>query len=118
MTAAEFRKAALELPEAVAGQHMGHGDFRVGGKIFATIDHPERGWAMVKLSPAEQGALLLMHSEGFKAAAGAWGEKGATLIQLKFARAESVRVALEAAWRGRAPARLLKQPSPKRQTQE
>jgi len=109
VTPAEFRRAALQLPEAVASQHMGHPDFRVGGKILATLDHPERGWAMVKLTPAEQAAVLLTRPAGFKAASGAWGERGATLIQLAVARAQVVAVALEAAWRTRAPARLLRE---------
>ena len=112
MTSAEFRRAALQLPEAVAGQHMGHPDFRVGGKIFATLDHPQRGWAMVKLTPAEQAALVLTRPEGFEAAAGAWGEQGATLIQLTVACTQAVGVALEAAWRARAPARLLREIAP------
>jgi hypothetical protein len=108
MTAAEFRRLALQLPEAVAGEHMGHPDFRVGGKIFATLNHPDRGWAMVKLPPAEQAATLLTRPAGLKAAAGAWGERGATLIDLKVAARQSVGLALEAAWRARAPARLLR----------
>lgn len=107
MTSAEFRRAALHLPEAVASEHMGHPDFRVGGKIFATLNYPDHGWAMVKLTPAEQDAVMITQPRGFKPAPGAWGEKGATLVHLKVARTEAVSLALEAAWRARAPARLL-----------
>ena len=37
MTADKFRQLALALPEAIEKAHMGHPDFRVGGKIFATL---------------------------------------------------------------------------------
>ena len=50
MTADEFRGLALDLPEAVEGAHMGHPDFRVGGKIFASLG-PDEAWGMVKLPP-------------------------------------------------------------------
>ena len=55
MTDDDFRKIALSLPEAIESAHMGHPDFRVGGKIFATL-MPEDGWGMVKLTPDEQEA--------------------------------------------------------------
>ncbi len=54
MTAEDFRKMALSLPESVESSHMDHPDFRVGGKIFATLDAPKKGWGMVKLWPDEQ----------------------------------------------------------------
>ena len=54
MTAAEFRTLALELPEAVEDEHMGHPDFRVRKKIFATLSPPGAHWGMVKLPPEQQ----------------------------------------------------------------
>ena len=51
MTASEFRRIALSLPRALEAAHMGHPDFRVAGRIFATLGYPESGWAMVKLTP-------------------------------------------------------------------
>src|SRR2546421_5469619 len=54
MTANDFRRFALSFPETEERVHMNHPDFRVAGKIFATLGYPEDGWAMVKLTPLEQ----------------------------------------------------------------
>jgi hypothetical protein len=54
MTAREFRSIALRLPQASEAAHMGHPDFRVAGRIFATLGYPRSGWAMVKLTPEQQ----------------------------------------------------------------
>ena len=54
MTPNEFRELALSFPEAIESAHMRHPDFRVGGKIFATLGYPNENSAMVKLSPNEQ----------------------------------------------------------------
>jgi hypothetical protein len=102
MTEDEFRAMALGLPGAVEASHMDHPDFRVGGKIFATLRYPRRGWGMVALTPDEQ--LLVVQAEPgvFAPANGAWGRGGATLVDLKAARKRTVRTALAAAWRRRA----------------
>lgn len=107
MTTATFRRLALDLPEVVESAHMGHPDFRVGGKIFATLDAPSRGWAMVKLRPADQARLLAAAPAVSVPAAGAWGRGGATLVKLRQADQAVVRRALRAAWRERAPTALL-----------
>jgi hypothetical protein len=107
MTAATFRRLALDLPEAVESAHMGHPDFRVGGKIFATLDAPGKGWAMVKLAPADQARLLAAAPTVFVPATGAWGRAGATLVKLRDADPAMVRRALGRAWRERAPAALV-----------
>ncbi|MFL6305737.1 MAG: MmcQ/YjbR family DNA-binding protein [Candidatus Sulfotelmatobacter sp.] len=54
MTPAAFRKFALSLPETEERQHMNHPDFRVAGKIFATLGYPNKSLGMVKLSPEDQ----------------------------------------------------------------
>jgi YjbR len=54
MTSEQFRRMALRFPGSSERSHMGHPDFRVGGKIFATLGYPEEGWAMVKLLPEQQ----------------------------------------------------------------
>src|SRR5882762_5012722 len=54
MTPNEFRELALSFPEAIESAHMHHPDFRVGGKIFATLGYPNENSATVKLSPDEQ----------------------------------------------------------------
>jgi hypothetical protein len=108
-TAADFRKLALALPEAIESSHMGHPDFRVGGKIFATLDAPEKGYGMVKLTPQEQEMFLSAEPEMFTPAAGAWGRGGATLVRLKGADKVTLKSALAVAWRATAPKRLVAQ---------
>ena len=104
MTAADFRKIALSLPGAIESSHMNHPDFRVGGKIFATLGYPTRAWGVVMVTADEQLLLTQAEPEVFVPVKGTWGRQGSTLVQLKNARTRSVRTALEAAWRRRAPA--------------
>ena len=106
MTPEEFRKMALSLPETSEASHMGHPDFRVGGKIFATLSPPGQGWAMVKLTPEQQESFAQAEPAVFKPFAGAWGRDGATKVQLRAAKKKSLRAALVFAWRNRAPKRL------------
>jgi hypothetical protein len=108
MTPDDFRRLALRLPEALEVGHMGHPDFRVGGKIFATLGYPDERWAMVKLTPEQQEAFVADDAEGFAPVKGGWGRKGATSVLLRKAKAARVRTALLAAWRNVAPAKLAK----------
>ncbi len=108
MTADDFRRLALSLPEAVERAHMGHPDFRVRGKIFATI-WPDEEWAMVKLTPQEQTAFVRSEPEIFQPVSGAWGARGCTKVRLAKATQDAVRRALIAAWRSTAPKRLAQQ---------
>ena len=105
MTAEQFRTLALALPGAFESAHMGHPDFRVGRKIFATLG-PEEEWGMVKLAPEEQRSYVVAAAGAFEAFNGAWGRKGATKVHLAGAEAAIVREALIAAWRNIAPKRL------------
>jgi hypothetical protein len=107
MTADEFRSLALSLPEATEESHMNHPDFRVGGKIFATLG-PEEAWGMVKLTPEQQAVFVRSEPKVFKPVNGAWGRRGATYVQLEAASEPSVRQAMTAAWRNTAPKRLAK----------
>jgi hypothetical protein len=107
MTANDFRKIALSLPEAEERAHMDHPDFRVGGKIFATLGYPDRGHGMVKLSPEEQHYFSKDHPDAFVPVKGTWGRRGATSVVLKAAKKETLGKALLAAWRNTAPKRLL-----------
>lgn len=109
MTAGAFRKQALAMPESLEVGHMGHPDFRVGGKVFATLGYPDEKWAMVKLTPEQQEAFVTADSEAFVPVKGGWGRRGATNVLLRRARTASVRTALTAAWRNVAPARLARQ---------
>ena len=83
MTAEEFRQIALGLPDAVAGAHQRHPDFRVKGKVFATLGYPDARFGMVKLTPEQQEMLVAAEPEIFKPANGAWGRKGSTLGRLE-----------------------------------
>lgn len=85
---------------------MGHPDFRVGGKIFASLGSPEPDWGMVKLTPEDQELFVQIEPEGFLPVKGGWGRQGATNVQLRSAKKRTVREALLVAWRIRAPASL------------
>jgi hypothetical protein len=106
MTAEEFRKLALSLPKTSEAAHMGHPDFRVGGKIFATLG-PGEVWGMVKLTPDQQGLFVRTEPDVFQPFNGAWGRRGCTKICLEAATDPAVRQALVAAWRNTAPKRLI-----------
>jgi len=109
MTAADFRRLALGFPEATEGAHMDHPDFRVGGKIFATLGYPDRGVGMVKLFPDQQLQFVSAEPKVFAPVNGLWGRRGATYVRLKPAKKPSVRRAMAAAWRNTAPRKLVAQ---------
>jgi hypothetical protein len=104
-TPADFRRIALAFPGAEEGSHMGHADFRVGGKIFATLGSPDEGWGMASLMPEQQEDFMALAPDAFKPAAGAWGRGGSTLVRLEAVTDELLETALRAAWRKRAPRR-------------
>ncbi|MSR06561.1 MAG: MmcQ/YjbR family DNA-binding protein [Gemmatimonadetes bacterium] len=106
MTSEEFRKLALSLPAASEGAHMGHPDFRVAGKIFATLAYPKRGWGTIMLTRDEQEHFVRAQPAAFLPVKGGWGEKGATNVQLRTATKGIVCEALTFAWQKRAPRRL------------
>ncbi|HEX4810982.1 MAG TPA: MmcQ/YjbR family DNA-binding protein [Bryobacteraceae bacterium] len=98
MTADDFRRLALELPGTVESAHMGHPDFRVNGKIFATLNYPDEHWGMVKLPPEEQDNVLKLQSKAFVPVKGAWGRQGCTNVRLGDADSNALRHALRSAW--------------------
>jgi hypothetical protein len=100
MTANEFRVLVLRFRDTSEGAHMGHADFRVGGRIFATLQI-DPGWAMVKLTPAQQAEFLGRYPGVFVPASGAWGRQGSTLMRLAAVDEEVVGEALTLAWRAR-----------------
>ncbi len=108
MTAKDFRRIALALPETAEHSHMNHPDFRVAGKIFATLGYPDKTRGMVKLSPEEQHYFSKDHPDAFVPLKGVWGRRGATSVLLKAAKKDALAKAIEAAWRNTAPKRLLK----------
>jgi hypothetical protein len=98
MTPDQFRKLALSFPEATETSHMGHPDFRVRGKVFATLGYPDDQHGMIKLMPGQQADCLDAAPDVFAPAAGAWGRAGATTVLLKAAKRDLVRSALKDAW--------------------
>jgi hypothetical protein len=108
-----FRRLALAMPEAVEVGHMGHPDFRAGGKIFATLGYPDEGFGMVKLTRDQQEALVSAEPEVYSPVQGYWGRKGATLVRLRPAKLASLRVAMTAAWGAVAPRRLAAPKTPR-----
>jgi hypothetical protein len=106
MTPDGFRRLALSLPEAIESAHMGHPDFRVGGRIFATLGSPDASHGMVKLKPEQQEMFMRVEPGVFVPAKGGWGRAGSTLVVLKRAKVATLRDAMVAAWRNTAPKRL------------
>jgi hypothetical protein len=107
MTTVEFRRIALSMPHATESAHMDHPDFRVDGKIFATLGYPDQNHGMVILPPEEQVRLVRIHAMAFTPAKGAWGKRGSTTVLLEAIDAPTLERVMEIAWRKRAPKRLL-----------
>ncbi|HYI63391.1 MAG TPA: MmcQ/YjbR family DNA-binding protein [Allosphingosinicella sp.] len=105
-SADDFRRIALSFPGAEEKAHMGHPDFRVGGKIFATLGAPGAEWGAVMLLPEQQELAIAAEPEAFKPAAGAWGRSGSTMVKLEAVPDDWLDRTLEWAWRKRAPAKL------------
>jgi len=103
MTAKDFRNLALSFPETVEHAHMNHPDFRVRGKVFATLGYPDDDHGMVKLTPEQQHDYIKSEPDVFAPANGAWGRRGSTIVKLKAAEKSKVRTALAAAWRNVVP---------------
>jgi hypothetical protein len=93
----DFRNLALALPNAVESEHMEHPDFRIGGKIFASLGYPDDQYGMVKLTPEQQRIFMKKAPTAFTPCAGAWGKRGATSVHLATAGLDTLREALLAA---------------------
>jgi hypothetical protein len=96
---------------AVEGAHMGHPDFRVNGKIFATL-HPDQQTGMVKLTPEQQEVLVREHPSAFAPENGAWGRQGCTAVRIGAVENELLGEAITLAWRNLAAAPV-RRPSPR-----
>ena len=98
-TSDDFRRLALGLDGAEESSHMGSPDFRVGGRIFATLAHQARGYGNLMLTPEVQATFVGEAPEIFVPIAGGWGRMGATHIRLAAADEETLAGALRTAWK-------------------
>jgi|SRR5579871_652546 len=99
MTVADFRRIALSLEDAEEGSHMGSADFRVGGRIFATLAAKQLGYGNLMLTPEQQAMFVAEAPEVFLPIAGGWGRNGATHIRLSEATHDILEGALRTAWK-------------------
>jgi hypothetical protein len=99
MTPNKFRRLALGFAGATESAHMNHPDFRVAGRIFATLGFPGDDLGMVKLTPDEQKVFVKKAPQAFTPCNGAWGRAGCTSVHLPAVKATILRSALSAAWR-------------------
>lgn len=98
MTPADFRRIALSFEGAEEGSHMGAVDFRVGGRIFATLAHQHLGCGNLKLMPEQQAAFVAEAPAVFLPIAGGWGRMGMTHIVLTKVTEDILTGALRTAW--------------------
>ena len=98
ITAQDFRRIALALAGAVEGAHMGHPDFRIDKRIFASL-HDNNQFGMVKLTPVQQASFIDDHPGAFAPEAGAWGRSGCTRVILSAVEEDALGEALTLAWR-------------------
>jgi hypothetical protein len=99
MTMADFRRLALSLPGAEEGSHMGSADFRVGGRIFATLASEKQGYGNLMLTPEQQADFVAEQPDVFLPIPGGWGRNGSTHIRLAQANEDVLAGALRTAWK-------------------
>lgn len=93
----DFRRIALGMEGAIESAHMGHPDFRVNNRIFATLQH-DRAFGALMLTPDQQQRFLREHPDGFDPASGAWGRGGSTIVRLDVVPEEALGEAMTLAW--------------------
>jgi hypothetical protein len=98
LTQEKFRRMALAMEDAIESAHMGHPDFRVHGKIFATLSYPDTQRGMVALTPDQQQQFVRHDPQSFAPASGAWGRGGSTMVQLALVDEETLGEAMTLAW--------------------
>jgi len=102
MTADDFRRIALSLPGTEEGSHFGAMDFRVGGRIFATLASVSLGYGNLMLTPEIQAAFVADAPDIFLPIHGGWGRMGMTHIRLAEADEPTLTGALQTAWKLRS----------------
>jgi len=101
MDANDFRRIALSLEGAEESSHMGNPDFRVGGRIFATLASQKLGFGNLKLTPEQQAEFVAELPDVFVPIAGGWGRSGMTHVRLAVVTEDVLAGALRAAWKVR-----------------
>lgn len=99
MNPKDFRRIALSLEGAEEGSHHGQADFRVGGKIFATLAAEKQGYGNLMLTPEQQAAFVEELPEVFLPIHGGWGRNGATHVRLAVVSEDVLQGALRTAWK-------------------
>ena len=120
MNAKDFRRIALSLEGAEEGSHHGQPDFRVGGKIFATLAAEKQGYGNLMLTPDQQAAFVEELPEVFLPIHGGWGKNGATHVRLAAVSEDVLEGALRTAWKLRTDknAKSRKKPSASRRVKQ
>lgn len=113
LTAEDFRRIALGMKDSSEAAHMGHPDFRVNGRIFATL-HGDHRWGMVKLTPDQQHRFVHDAPEAFMPEKGAWGLQGCTAVRLSAVDEEALGEAMTLAWQNTSAAPPRARPKRKR----
>src|SRR5258708_37516785 len=98
MTPSDFRRIALSMEGAQEGSHMGAADFRVGGRIFATLAAVSKGYGNLMLTPDHQAEFVAERPDVFIPIAGGWGRNGATHVRLSAANEDLLAGAMRTAW--------------------
>ena len=99
MNAADFRRLALSLEGAEEGSHFGAVDFRVDGRIFATLAAEKQGYGNLMITPEQQAMFVADAPEVFLPIPGGWGRNGATHVVLAKASEDVLLGALRTAWK-------------------
>jgi len=94
-----FRNLALGLPGAVESAHMGHPDFRLNNRIFATLSAQAKGCGVLMLTPEQQTSFVAELPKVFEPVPGGWGRMGSTLVHLAAVNEDTLRGALATAYR-------------------
>jgi hypothetical protein len=101
MSPNDFRRIALGMEGAVESAHMGHQDFRLNGRIFATLHHDQK-WGMVELTPGQQETFVRETPGTFAPENGAWGRQGCRKVRLESVDEDTLGEAMTLAWQNAA----------------
>lgn len=101
MTGADFRRIALSMADTAEGSHFGNPDFRVGGRIFATLSLERDGYGVLLLTPEQQAGMVQDASAVFSPVPGGWGRNGSTRVILSNVTPDALEGALRTAWQNR-----------------